>query len=182
DYSTASPNNSTGSSGRIDKASVVSAAASFGVIFFVQRALTPRLNISFDAHYLYLSTRMNVGTQVDSSFNYSNIYSSSFSLDRYYRSSGSSSSYTNKYHFAGLSAELSWKIINGKKFHIDWNNGISYDHLLSSNALFYDKTLPGYYKNSKLLTHDHLFFSTGLSVPIFKNFFINPFAEYSVTT
>src|SRR5204862_1929210 len=29
DYSTASPNNSTGSSGRIDKASVVSAAASF---------------------------------------------------------------------------------------------------------------------------------------------------------
>ena len=78
--------------------------------------------------------------------------------------------------------ETPFQKINGKKFHIDWNNGISYDHLLSSNALFYDKTLPGYYKNSKLLTHDHLFFSTGLSVPIFKNFFINPFAEYSVTT
>jgi len=181
DYAAAT-GNPPGGSIQFNKPSAIKTGGSFGAALFVQRTLSTRLKANFDIHYSYLATKINVGTQVDSSFNYGNSYSSSFSLNSFYRSNGNSSSYTNNYHFAGLSAELSWKIISLRKFYIDWNNGISYNRLLSSNALFYDKTLPGYYKNSKLLTHDHLFFSTGMSALVFKNFFINPFAEYSLTS
>ena len=182
DYAAANRGNPPGGSIQFNKPSAIKTAGSFGAALFVQKTLSARLKTNFDIHYLYLATKINVGTQVDSSFNYGSSYSSSFSVNSFYRPNGSSSSYTNNYHFAGLSAALSWKIIGHRKFYIDWNNGISYDRLLSSNALFYDITLPGYYKNSKLLTHAHLFFSTGLSAPVFKNFFINLFAEYSLTT
>jgi hypothetical protein len=161
--------------------SAIHPSGSFAAGIFVKRFLSSRFDVNLGLNYLYLSTKMNVGSKVDSSLTISNSFSSSVSLDNYYRASNSNSSYNNRYHFLSVSAELSWKIIDSKKINIYWNNGFSLDRLLSSNALYFDRYLPGYYKDYGLLTHNHLFLFTGFSVPVLKRFEINPFAGYSLT-
>jgi hypothetical protein len=156
-------------------------SGSFALAIFVKHVISSRLDINAGLSYLYLSTKMRVGSRVDSAVSFSNSVSSYFTADNFYRASNSNLSYTNRYHFLSLSAELSWKIINSRKMPVYWNNGFSYDRLLSSNALHFDRSLPGYYKDSRLLTHNHFFLSTGFSIPVFKRFTINPFAEYSLT-
>ena len=125
---------------------------------------------------------MNVGSRVDSSLVIRNSSFSNVSLDNFYRASNNNSSYTNRYHLVRLSAELLWKIINNNKVPVYWNSGLSYGRLISSNSLHFDRGLPGYYKDSRLLTHNHFFLSAGFSVPVLKRFMVNPFAEYSLTS
>ena len=156
-------------------------SGSFALGIFVKRDISSRLDIKAGLSYLYLSTKMNVGSRVDSSLIISNSSSSSISLDNFYRASNNNSSYTNRHHLLSLSAELSWKIINNNKVPVYWNTGLGYGRLISSNALHFDRGLPGYYKDFRLLTHNHFFLSAGFSVPVFKRFIINPFAEYSLT-
>ena len=156
-------------------------SGSMGAGVFIERSISKRIDLNFGLSYLYLSTKTNVGSRVDSSRVISNSFSSSLTVDNFYRASNSNSSYTNRYHFLSLSAELSWKIINSKTIPVYWNNRFSYNRLVSSNALHFDRNIPGYYKDFGLLTHNHFFLSTGFSVPVFKRFIINPFAEYSLT-
>jgi hypothetical protein len=47
--------------------------------------------------------------------------------------------------------------------------------------LHFDGRVPGYYKDNKLLTKNHLLFSTGFSVPVGRGIVINPFVAYSLT-
>ncbi|MBK5271145.1 MAG: hypothetical protein JJE22_09040, partial [Bacteroidia bacterium] len=182
-----SPASSSGGTGAIGGtpqyyyASPVSSAASYAIGIYAGRSISKRLDINFGLSYSYLSTKMNVGDKVDSSFSFGS--SSRFvSGSNFYRPSGvGTQSYKNQYHFISLSAELAWKFINAKKIQVYWKNGLSYDRLLSSNGLRFDKSLPGYYKDFSSLTHDHVFLSTGLSVPVFKRLEINPFAAWSIT-
>jgi hypothetical protein len=161
-------------------ASGIHPSGSFALGVFVRRSVSSGFDINLGLNYLFLSTKMNVGSRVDSSRVISNSFSS-ITVDNFYRASNSNSSYINRYHFLSLSAELSWKIINSKTMPVFWNSGFSYGRLLSSNALHFDRNIPGYYKDFGLLTHNHFFLSTGFSVPVFKRFIINPFAEYSLT-
>jgi hypothetical protein len=172
---------SPGSGNPVYTPSEIRPSGSIGAGVFIERSISKRFDINLGLSYLYLSTKMNVGNRVDSSRVISNSFSSSVTVDNFYRASNSNSSYTNHYHFLSLSAELSWKIIDSKTIPVYWNNGFSYGRLLSSNALHFDRNIPGYYKDFGLLTHNHFFLSTGFSVPVFKWIIINPFAKYSLT-
>ena len=174
---------STGSQANISS-SVVRSSASVGAGLFVKRTVSKKLEFIIGFGYQYLSTKINVGSRVDSTRSINNSYSTGLSVNNFYRPSGSSanSSYTNQYHFINFSGDLSWRIINGKKIKISWENGISYNRLLGSAMLHYDRNLPGYYKDNNLLAKNQLFISTGFSVPVSRRLLINPFAAYGVTT
>jgi hypothetical protein len=179
-YADAFTTQSSPGSSLVYRVSEIRPSGSFIAGLYAQRTVSRRVDINFSLGYSYLSTKMNIGNRVDSSFRVSNS-SSGFFVNNFYSALNSTSSYTNRYHFISFGTELSWKIINSKKISLYWENGFSYDHLLSSNALYYDRNLPGYYKDFGLLTHNHFFLTTGFSVPVFKRLMINPFAEYSLT-
>ena len=75
-----------------------------------QRKLSTRLSVNFGLQYNYLSTRVKVGSEVQSSRFISNDFSSSVVVNSYYRPEGNSD-YINRYHLLGVSAGLSWKLI-----------------------------------------------------------------------
>ena len=171
-----------GSPGTSDSrnSSIIRPSASFGAGLYIKRPVSKKLDINIGLSYSYLSTKMTVGNRVDSARVINNYYSQGLSVNNFYRPAGNSS-YTNRYHFIGLSGDISWRIINGNALKVYWDNGLSYNRLLGSSMLHFDFNLPGYYKDNKRLIKDQLFFSTGLSIPVSKRIIINPFASYSLT-
>jgi hypothetical protein len=154
--------------------------ASFQAGVFAQKQLAKRWQLQVGAGYTYLSTRKNIGRRVDRVTNISNLFSNGV-VDNYYTPGDASAmnAYRNQYHFVYLSADISWRIINGKKFKLDWKSGIQYSRLIGSTMLHYDYNLPGYYKDNSLLEKNQVFLSTGLSLPVTKRLIINPFVSYS---
>lgn len=164
---------------------------SFGLEFSLQKNLSKRLEFRAAAHYDYYSTHILAGTRIDSTrqvFNdLSNVY-----VDNYYRpstsnmSSSAATNYTNKYHFVGLSAMLSWKVISKKKFSLSWENGFSVSQLISSNALLFDPSLRAYYQDFQPFKKTQVFFNSGLSVPVWRNraftLSVNPFVSVGMST
>ena len=126
-------------------------------------------------------TRMKVGSQADTSGMSTNPNSPGLEITRFYRGSGNLEPISNQFHFFSLSSELSWRIINRDRFTLYWVNGINYKWLFASRVLHYDWGFKGYYQDPRLLTHHHLFISTGLSFPVSRGITIHPFAEYSLT-
>ncbi|MBC7872591.1 MAG: hypothetical protein H7Y01_01270 [Ferruginibacter sp.] len=173
-----SPLNLASASSSVIRPSVAGAAG-----LYLKRSVSEKLDIKLGFNYSYLSTRMNVGNRVDSFRNINNYYSNGLNVNRFYRPAGNAgnSTYNNQYHFISLSGDLAWRIINGKKIKIYWENGISYQRLFASSMLHYDRSLPGFYKDNSFLTKNHLFISTGFSIPVTKRWEISPFATYSLT-
>lgn len=147
---------------------------------YVKQIISKKVNINLGLNYSYLSTKTNVGNRVDSLRVINNSNSSGLLVNGFYQPANTMS-YTNQYHFINLSGDLAWRIINGKKLKLYWENGFSYSRLVGSGMLHFDRSLPGYYTDNSLLTKNHLFFTTGLSVPIGKRVVLNPFASNSLT-
>lgn len=172
----------TGSPGNIASldrsANDPSFAWSAGIWF--RNQLKPRLFLEGGLGYMYLSNKIYVGARVDSTRLVNNTYSQGVSVDNFYRPTGSQS-YTNNYHFLRLHAGLSWQFLRNKKFRPEWENGLEYNRLIGSSMLHYDWNLPGYYRDNKLLTKNHLFYYTGLQFPAGKRAMVNPYASFSMT-
>ena len=149
-----------------------------GVYF--KRAVSKKLDFNAGLGYTYLSTKMNIGSRVESARQINNYYTQGLTVNNFYRS-GSNSSHTNGYHFISLSADLSWRIINGKKINIYWDNGLSFSRMLGSSMLHYDRNLQGYYKDNSLLGKNQLAYTTGFSIPVSKRLQVNPFVSYNLT-
>ena len=147
---------------------------------YFKKAISKKLDFNLGLGYSYLSTKINVGSRVDSTRLINNYYSQGLSVNNFYRS-GNNSSHTNGFHFISLSADLSWRIIAGKKINIYWENGLSYNVMLCSSMLQYDRNLQGYYKDNSLLAKNQLAFSTGFSIPVSKRLQVNPFIAYHLT-
>lgn len=158
-------------------------SSSAGIRLNGRRPLSQKLELGLGLGYNYLSNKIMVGNRVDSARNVNNLFSGALVVDNYYRLPGNSSNtaYHNRYHFVSLSADLSWRIINGKKFKLDWKNGVQYSRLFSSSMLHYDRNLPGYYKDNRLLNKNQVFITTGFSIPVTDRLRINPFINYSLT-
>ena len=163
--------------------SVIYSSFSWSAGFYVKKPVSKKLDVAIGLSYSYLSAKMNVGSRVDSARVINNSYSSGVSVTNFYRPlyTGNSRVYHNQYHFISLSGDLSWRIIKGKKIKINWDNGISYNHLIGSSMLHYDPNLPGYYRDNKRLLKSQLFISTGFTIPVSRQLLINPFLSYSVT-
>jgi len=142
--------------------------------------LSRKISMNYSGGYNYLSTRQRVGSSFDTSL-IVNSAGSSGMVDASYRLSGTGTMVSNQFHFLDLSASLSWKIVDRKKFSLFWNNGIQYDWLIASRVLFYDPANKVFYKNPKLLTHHHIFLNTSLTFPVSKRVSLSPFAAYSLT-
>ncbi|MDZ4806688.1 MAG: hypothetical protein SGI96_00295 [Bacteroidota bacterium] len=149
-----------------------------GVYF--KKAISKKLDLNAGLGYSYLSTKINAGSRVDSTRQINNYYSQGLTVNNFYRSDGNSS-HINGYHFISLSADLSWRIIAGKKINIYWENGFSYNAMLGSSMLHYDRNLQGYYKDNSLLAKNQLAFSTGFSIPVSKRLGVSPFVSYNLT-
>ncbi|HSU29265.1 MAG TPA: hypothetical protein VLJ68_12850 [Chitinophagaceae bacterium] len=175
-----SPSSSTG--GPAFSQGVTSPAASFGGGVFMQRSISKSTGIRFNFLYSMLATKMYTGPRVDSSRIVTNSASQGLYVTNFYRPADTSGiqSYKNRYHLAGVSADFSWKITKGKKFSLSWENSLGYYIMVSSNALYFDWNIPGYYKDSRLTKKQQVFLSTGLSAPLSANFIINLFAEYGI--
>ena len=166
-----------------DPASLIRPSFSWSAGLYIKKQLSGKLEIKLGPGYSYLSTRINTGTRVDSVRNISTAYSSAISVNRFYRPavSGNSSSYTNDYHFIGLSGTISWQIITWRKLKLYWENSLTYNRLVGSAMLHYDYNLPGYYKDNNLLIKNQFMISTGVSVPVSQRVMINPFAAYGLS-
>ncbi len=149
-----------------------------GVYF--KKAISKKLDFNVGLGYSYLSTKINAGSRVDSARLINNYNSQGLTVNNFYRSDGNSS-HINGYHFISLSADLSWRIIAGKKINIYWENGLSYNAMLGASMLHYDRNLQGYYKDNSLLAKNQLAFSTGFSIPVSKRLQVNPFVSYNLT-
>lgn len=156
-----------------------STSYSFGAIASYPVSKTFDINVGLS--YLNLANKVTVGNRVDSSFVFNNYAGYGLATNYYRGSIPGSFSYRSQYHFISFSEGFSWKFINSNKFHVSWDNDLSYNLLLSSNVLYFDRGLQGYYKFSKLLNHSYIFLSTGLSFPVSKKLEINPFASWGVT-
>lgn len=149
---------------------------------FIQKSINKKLDISIGLDYSFLSTKNTIGSKVDSSRLVSNNRSNPIQVDQFYRPAGAgdSRSYSNQFHFVGLSADIAWKIIIAKRFRMYWENGIAYNRLVGSNMLQYSSELPGYYRDNDLLNKNQLIFKTGLLFPLSQNLSLKPFIHYQL--
>lgn len=149
---------------------------------FIQKSMNKKLDIALGIEYNFLSTKNNIGSRVDSSRVVNSSLANQVQVDQFYRAAGAgtSRSYSNRFHYIGLSADVAWKIVAAKRFKMYWENGISYNRLISSNMLQYSKSLPGYYRDNDQLTKDQFVFKTGLLFPLGHNLSLKPFINYQL--
>jgi hypothetical protein len=165
-----------------------SAGFSAGIKLEAERPLSRRLSVQGAIGYTYLSTTIEVGSRINVPYQIMNDISRGLIVESFYGSSpayGSTTDYTNRFHLLGISAGLSWKFINKKKLTISWDNSISVNKLLSTNALLFDRMLRGYYKDFDAYRKTQFIFTTGFTVPVWRhNRFsvaLHPFAAYGIS-
>ncbi|MDZ4794619.1 MAG: hypothetical protein SGI83_10100 [Bacteroidota bacterium] len=163
-----------------NSSSPVRSSFSWSTGVYFKKAISKKLDFNMGLGYAYLSAKINAGSRVDSTRLINNYYSQGLTVNNFYRSAGNSS-YTYGFHFISLTADLSWRIITGKKINIYWENGFSYTAMLGSSMLHYDTNLQGYYKDNSLLAKNQLAFSTGFSIPVSKRLGVSPFVSYNLT-
>ncbi|HEX7903258.1 MAG TPA: hypothetical protein VF487_05225 [Chitinophagaceae bacterium] len=163
---------------------------SFDIGLIAQRPVSKRLDFGAGIHYSYISTRVKVGNKVQTNRQINNNYSSSVTVNSYYRANAAYPNnggqvYTNQYNLVGLSASLSWKLIQKKNFSLSWDNSFMGSRIVSTNALLYDGSLRGYYKDLNAFRKTQLFMATGFTIPVIeKNKFtlsLYPSISYGLT-
>ena len=156
---------------------------SFGIGVFARKALSEKFYVNLGLNYSLLRTGLRVGRQMPAP-QASNPLSSNASFNNFYRPpvADSNKVYNNNYHLLGLQSEIGWQFSN---WPLSVNLGVAYSRLLTTNALIYDRRLPGFYQDKTAFEKDHLFISGGLSLRIADgkkySFELNPFAEGSLT-
>lgn len=164
------------------------AGFSAGIKLEAERQLSRRLSVQGGIGYTYLSTTIEVGNRINLPYQVTNDVTRGLVVESFYGSSpayGSASEYVNRFHLLGISAGLSWKFIDKKKLTVSWDNNISANRLLSTNALLFDRTLRGYYKDFNAYRKTQIMFTTGLTVPVLRHnrlsAALHPFAAYGIT-
>jgi len=162
----------------------VNSRMSYGFGVFARHDLSKRLYLNLGMNYSLFRTEVRVGKEISTSRTIRNAFSSDASINGFYRPPiiDSSKEYINKYHFLGLQSEIGWRFSN---WPLTLNVGLTYNRLLSTNALIFDSQLPGFYQDKDAFLKNQLFISGGLSMPVINNnkysFEINPFVEGSLT-
>ena len=150
-YSVASPLNSP-YSGAVyaPQQTTKGLAAAFGFEWLA--SLSKRFEISFGLQYHYLSTRTKTGAVVekDSTIRYQ---ADMISISRYYKN-GNQSDYTNWFHVLEIPITVQYRLF--KNIPVDIGLGISYGHLLKTNALSFNNQSNIYYRNKKDYTSDFI--------------------------
>jgi hypothetical protein len=141
--------NSSGSPVATNSSSETHAGFSFAVGVSVKRNLSNRVSWSAGLGYHYYSTGIHTGFPVDSAFTVYSGFTQSTSVNSYYRN-GDGKDYTNQYHFIELPLNLSFQLNKSRKTPINWEAGVSFAWLVSSNALHFDPYNNVYFENDQL--------------------------------
>lgn len=161
-------------------------AFSFGIQLQATKQLGKKHRFGLSAGYSLFQTSMNVGRRVDSTalfnnsgaFNSSGLYYSSF-----YYTNTDSTSYTNKYHFLRLGADLYTPFRLFKKVSFQWQLGAGIHILAATNGLHYDPATKKSFSNNALYAKTQSYISTGIDLSIGKVpfLYVGPHWQYSFT-
>lgn len=186
----------------INKPSEISMGLSYTAGGFVQRKISERFSLSAGLEYGYYSTKMDVGTLVNSPANVRSADQQDKLVQQYYQGrSGASANafvpmygippptqtkkYTNKYHFLELPVKMHWQVNDGEMLPIIVDAGFTVSRLLSTNALHYDGTNDFYYEDKSYFNKTQFGMNVGLNFALFNNskhpLWIGPSAKYQLT-
>lgn len=115
------------------------AAFSFGV--YMQRVINEKWRFSTGLNYLYQNNFILVGTKVDTPVTVRLDAFKDLSTNNYY-TSGSSSTYKNKYHLVEIPILFQYQF--SKKSPVYFKTGLTAAYLLQSNALVYNSNSSAY--------------------------------------
>jgi hypothetical protein len=168
----------------VTKPSSITMGPAFSVGGFVQRTLSKRLSLSAGLQYSYLSSRMVVGSKVNSNRTVNRAPSTSQLVSSYYNGNYSQE-YTNKYHFIELPITLHTRLNKGKRLPLIWDAGFSVSKLLTTTALHYDGLGGVYYEDNALFNKLQWAVSTGFNFGLFPQskhpVMIGPMIRYNVS-
>jgi hypothetical protein len=130
--------------------SEISPGFSFNGGVFAERVLSPEFSLTGGLNYHYYSNNIHTGGYVN---NATIVYASNASpyVAYGYYQNGSSSTYTNQYHFLEIPVRVSYQINPKDKISFFTEAGCSLGWLLNSNALHYDFATGTYFKDIHLL-------------------------------
>jgi hypothetical protein len=119
--------------------------------------LSKRLAFNAGLQYSYFSTRVRVGHSVLRDTIIQGAIT--FRINSFFQS-GQTREYTNRYHFIELPIGLEWRV--HQKLPLYLHSGISFSHMISSNALVFDRNAGIYYKDEQNLQVNQMHAFTGL--------------------
>ncbi|NML21074.1 outer membrane beta-barrel protein [Pseudoflavitalea sp. G-6-1-2] len=185
-----------------NKPSEISMGFSYTVGGFVQRKVSERISFSAGLEYGYYSTKMEVGTLVNSPANVRSADQQDKHVNQYYQGRNNfmansfvpmygipppteTKKYTNKYHFLELPVKMHWRVNDGEILPILVDAGFTVSQLLSTNALHYDGTNDFYYEDKSYFNKTQFGMNVGVSFALFNNskhpLWIGPTAKYQLT-
>ncbi len=146
--------------------SKVKRGVSFTAGIQLKKPLTKRSAFSLALAYSYYSSSHKTGNTVDSTAQFSSSVSNTV-VNRFERS-GSNNTYFNRYHFIELPLMYHLQMNKPGKRPVQFNTGVAYSYLISSNALYYHSTTGNYYYDPKLFNRSQLQLRSGISVGMIK--------------
>lgn len=127
---------------------------------YVSKNIGKKFGLKLGLNYEYYSNAILVGSQFNSA-RFINQGANMVRVDEYY-TSGTANKYNNKYHFVSLPLSLQWKLSDGAKRGLVWENGINLSRLVKTTALHFDGISGTYYKDDELFKNTQLMLSSSL--------------------
>jgi hypothetical protein len=125
--------------------------------------MSKKSRFSAGLQYAYSSNQVNTGGKQDSTINLASNNYSSAQVNVFYRGA-QQNKYTNSFHFIQIPLWYHLQLNKGKKLPLQWNMGLSFGYLFSTNGLVYDTSYGGiYYHNKGAFNKFHFNMATGLS-------------------
>lgn len=136
--------------------------------FFIRRNWTQKWNINLGVNYLSQSTRIQVGSFIDSLSYGSPSRVFTLQSSGLYRN-GSGTGYTNRHRFIEIPLELGYTI-NPKASHpLSVTGGLALGKLIQTNALHYDQGTGVYFQDEDLFRKIQWNLTTGVTVRVRNN-------------
>ena len=127
---------------------------SFGAGFVARKQLNKRFAFQTGLEYLYLSTNMKVGYKTNNGSSLSNGSPNGYT-------SASFNDYKNSFHFLSVPAIAEYQLLKRKPLKV--HGGISFQHLVATSALHFDKAARVYVKDRDALNVSQVFSEFGLT-------------------
>ncbi|MGE5106388.1 MAG: outer membrane beta-barrel protein, partial [Sphingobacteriales bacterium] len=153
--------------------------------FYLHKKISKKSSFSVGVNYALYQTRIAVGGKIDSlalGLN-TNLYAAAGTGNS---AAGTKYNYHSQLHYLELPIVFTTQINKGKKIPLQWNAGVIFGRLISSNYLHYDTTARGiYFKDNNLLHKTSVSLQTGFGITFFNNksmpVTISPHLQFALT-
>jgi hypothetical protein len=164
--------------------SSIRAGLGFSAGAFARRILSKRLSVSSGLNYHFYNTYIEVGERINSTITLTTSSGGATNVSQYY-SAFNPGTYSNRYHFIELPANLHTRLTRNEKLPVYWNLGISVSQLIATNALHFEGATGVYYQDNDLFNKTQFGIGTGFSIQLLNNsktpLWVGPHLHYNVT-